>query len=131
MRVLIVDDEKALRDIMNILFKDAGFEQTIQATNGKEALDLLKSESADLIISDWSMPEMDGLELLKACKKDPLIKNIPFVISSARCERSEMQEAIEAGADAYVVKPFRFRELDDTLQKVRLKADRTSALLTV
>ena len=131
MRVLIVDDEETIRNILNILCKDAGFDHTIQATNGKEALDLLKSESADLIISDWSMPEMDGLELLKTCKKDPLTKNIPFVMSSARSEPSEMLEAIEAGADAYVVKPFMFGELQDILQKVSVRTDTKSALLAV
>ena len=131
MRALIVDDEEVVRTITDILLKDVGFDETIQATNGGEALAFLKNESADLIISDWSMPEMDGLELVRVCKADPVLKNIPFVMSSGNGERSEMLQAVEAGVDAYVVKPFLFNELQDILEKVGLRADRKSVLVAV
>ena len=120
-----------MRTITDILLKYVGFDETIQATNGGEALAFLKNESADLIISDWSMPEMDGLELVKVCKGDPVLKNIPFVMSSGHGERSEMLQAVEAGVDAYVVKPFLFNELQDILEKVGLRAGRKSALMAV
>ena len=131
MRALIVDDEEVVRTITDILLKDVGFDETIQATNGREALAFLKNESADLIISDWSMPKMDGLELVRVCKADPVLKNIPFVMSSGNGERSEMLQAVEAGVDAYVVKPFLFNELQDILEKVGLRADRKSVLVAV
>ncbi len=129
MRALIADEDGIVRTLMRILLKDAGFDQRIDARNGKEAFAYLKAEPADLIISDWSLPEMDGLALLKACKGDPLLKNIPFVMSSGRDEKSEMRQALDAGADAYVVKPFVINELEDILNKVRLKARRKSMLL--
>ena len=118
MRALIVDDEILVRTVMDILLKDAGVNETIEATNGKEALAFLESESADLIISDWSMPEMGGLELLKVCKEDPALKNIPFVMSSGQGERAKMLQAIEAGVDAYIVKPFMFNELQEVLEAI-------------
>jgi two-component system chemotaxis response regulator CheY len=128
MRALIVDDQELVRTVTDILLKDAGIHETIQATNGKEALAFLKRESTDLIISDWSMPEMDGLELLRACKGDPALRNIPFVMSSGQSERAKILQVIEAGVDAYIVKPFLFNELQNILEKIRLKADKKSAL---
>ncbi len=124
MRALIVDDQEDVRTITDIILKDVGFGETIQAANGGEALAFLKNHSVDLIISDWAMPGMDGLELVNVCKKDPVLKNIPFVMSSGQSERSEMLRALDAGVDAYVVKPFSFNELQNTLEKVRLQASR-------
>jgi two-component system chemotaxis response regulator CheY len=121
MRALIVDDEEVVRTITGILLKDVGFDETIQATNGGEALAFLKNESADLIISDWSMPEMDGLELVKACKGDPVLKNIPFVMSSGQGGNAEILHAIEAGVDAYIVKPFSLNKLQEVVESIRRK----------
>ncbi len=119
---MIADNDGMVRALTGILLKEAGFDQTIYARNGSEAFALLKNESADLIISDWSLTEMDGLALLRACKEDPVLRNIPFVMSSARAERSEMLRALEAGADACVVKPFLFSELQNILKKVRVRS---------
>jgi CheY-like chemotaxis protein len=83
----------------------------------------LKCESADLIISDWSMPVMDGLELLKACKGDAALKHIPFIMSSGQGEKADILRAIEAGVDAYIVKPFLPNELQDVLDKIMVKTD--------
>ena len=129
MKALIADNDTAVRTLTGLLLRDAGFDETIQARNGREAFALLKNESADFIISDWSLAEMDGLSLLKACKRDPMLKNIPFVMSSGNSDSSEMRQALEAGADAYVIKPFLFSELQDTLSKVRLKIGRKLVLL--
>jgi two-component system, chemotaxis family, chemotaxis protein CheY len=131
MRVLIVDDEALVRTITDIFLKDVGVDETIHATNGREALAFLKSESTDLIISDRSMPEMDGLELVRACKADPALKDIPFVMSSGQGDRAEILKAVEAGVDAYIVKPFLLNELQDILEKIGLQVDRKSALVAV
>jgi len=123
MRALIVDDDELARTLMDILLKDAGVDDIAQATNGREALALLKYESADLIISDWSMPEMDGLELLKACKGDAALKDIPFIMSGARGQQSEIRQAMEVGVDAYIVKPFSLGELHAVLRGICRRAD--------
>jgi CheY-like chemotaxis protein len=87
---LIVDDEELVRTLTHILLKDIGVDEPVQATNGREALALPRSTSADLIISDWSVPEMDGLELVKACKEKPALRDIPFVMSSEQGENADI-----------------------------------------
>ena len=94
-----------------------GHRETSWATNGREALTLLKGIPADLIISASSMPEMDGMELLMACKEDPGLKHTPFVMVGDVHEQGT--PAMKAGADAYLVKPFAPEELQEILSKVK------------
>ena len=101
---------------MGIVLKGMCHADTMLASNGREALTLLKRRPADLIISAWSMPEMDGLELLNACKEDPALKDIPFALMGDR--HKQTITALEAGADAYLVKPFSPEELQEVLRKV-------------
>ena len=96
--------------------REMGHTEIAWATNGRDALILLKERSTDLIISAWSMPEMDGLSLLKACKQDPELKQIPFIMMSTWPEHGP--QALEAGADAYLMKPFFPEELQEVLRKV-------------
>ena len=93
-----------------------GHTEIIWATNGREALALLKEEATDLIISAWSMPEMDGPALLTACKQDPGLKHIPFILLGDMYEQTAT--AMKAGADAYLVRPFFPEELQEVLRKV-------------
>lgn len=123
MRALIVDDDCLLRTLTEALLREMVAVDTVEASNGKEALALLKCESADLIISDWSMPVMDGLEFLKACKGDAALKHIPFIMSSGQGEKADILRAIEAGVDAYIVKPFLPNELQDVVDKIMVKTD--------
>ena len=124
MRALIVDDDKQVRGFIELLLKEMVAVDTVEASNVKEALALLKCESADLIISDWSMPVMDGLELLKVCKGDAAPKHIPFIMSSGQGEeKADILRAIEAGVNAYIVKPFLPNELQDGLDKIMVKTD--------
>ena len=102
---------------MVIALKEMVHTDTLLASSGREALTLLKRQPTDLIIAAWSLPEMNGLELLKACKQDPGLKNIPFVLMGGR--REQTLTALEAGADAYLVKPFTPAELEEVLSKVR------------
>jgi len=99
-----------------MLLKEMGLTDNIWVTNGREALTLLRRKPTDLIVSGWSMPEMDGFELLNACKEDPGLKKIPFIIMGSGEELRA--KALEAGADAYIVKPFSPDELQEVLKKI-------------
>jgi CheY-like chemotaxis protein len=99
-----------------MLLNEMGLTDNVWATNGREALTLLKRKPTDLIISGWSMPEMDSLDLLNACKEDPGLKKIPFIIMGSGEELRA--KALEAGADAYIVKPFFSDDLQEVLEKL-------------
>ncbi len=119
MKVLIVDDDELVRTITEMLIREIGVEVAVHARNGKEALARLKEITPDLIISDWSMPEMDGLELLRICKRDATLKDIPFIMSSGEVLRAKIQEVEEAGVDAYIEKPFSSAVLRSAVEKYR------------
>ena len=99
-----------------MLLKGMGLTDTIWARTEREARSLLTRNSADLIISAWLTPGMDGLELLMACKRDPVLKDIPFVMIGDM--HDQMTTALKAGADAYLVKPFSDDELQRVLRKI-------------
>ena len=103
-----------------------GFTSTIQAADGRDALRLLtrKRECPDLIICEWSLPRMDGLELLRACRQDPALKEIPFVIMISEGEiEPKILEATEAGAAAYLVKPFSPDDLQAALERIGIRPE--------
>jgi CheY-like chemotaxis protein len=123
MKVLIVDNESALRALLEMLLGELGLTDTISASNGRDALRLLTRErdGPDLIICEWSLPRMGGMELLRACSQDPALKEIPFVIMLSEGEvESKILEATEAGAAACLVKPFSPEELEAVLKRVGL-----------
>ena len=101
---------------MGIVLKGMHDADIMPAGNGREAPTLLKKRPADLIISAWSMPEMGGLALLKACKRGPALRDIPFVLMGS--EHQQTITALEAGADAYLGKPFSPEELQEVLRRV-------------
>ena len=105
-----------VRALLGIQVEEMGLTDNSWATNGSEALTLLKRNPADLIICGVSVPEMDALELLKACKKDPRLTKIPFIImDSGEVLRAK---ALEAGMDAYIVNPFSPGELQEALKEI-------------
>jgi two-component system chemotaxis response regulator CheY len=106
--VLIVDDSGAMRSVIKKVIAISGFklDQCIEAGNGREALEKLKQNWVDVIVSDINMPEMNGLELLKALKQDPLYQNIPTIVISTEGSSERMHEALEAGAKEFIKKPF-------------------------
>jgi two-component system chemotaxis response regulator CheY len=117
MRVLVVDDFATMRKIVRNVLKQIKLENTIEAENGKQALELLKKEEIGLIISDWNMPEMTGIELLRACKADPNLRHIPFIMVTAEANKESVLEAIKAGVDNYIAKPFTSDKLQDAINK--------------
>jgi two-component system chemotaxis response regulator CheY len=118
MKVLVVDDFSTMRKIVKNNLKGMGFNNIIEAENGQKALEELKKESVGLIISDWNMPVMTGLELLKAVRGDAGMKSIPFIMVTAEGQKDNVMEAAKAGVSNYVIKPFTPDTFSEKLQKV-------------
>ncbi len=121
MKVLVVDDFETMRKIIKNVLKQINLEDVLEAENGKQALNVLKSEGADLIISDWIMPEMTGIDFLKACKGDETIRKIPFIMVTAEAQKDNIMEAIKSGVDNYIVKPFTPEKLREAIDKAKAK----------
>ena len=105
-KVLVVDDFATMRRIVKGVLKQLGFSKIVEAQDGSDALDMLKKEKIGLIVSDWNMPNMTGLDLLKAVRGDDSLKGIPFVMVTAEGMKENVVEAVKAGVSNYVVKPF-------------------------
>jgi two-component system chemotaxis response regulator CheY len=116
--ILIVDDFASMRRIIKGTLKSIGFDNFIEAEDGLVALKKLEKEKIDLIVSDWIMPNMNGLEFLKAVKKESKFKDIPFIMVTAEGQKGNVLEAINAGVSNYIVKPFTPETLQAKLQKV-------------
>ena len=115
MKVLVVDDFSTMRRIVRNVLKQVGLTSIVEADNGKAALKVLKKENIDLILCDWNMPEMSGIDLLKAVKSDDALKNIPFVMVTAEAQKDNILEAVKAGVSSYIVKPFTAETVSEKL----------------
>jgi two-component system chemotaxis response regulator CheY len=118
MKVLIVDDFATMRRIMKNILKQIGFTNIIEADDGTTALEELKKTSVDLIISDWNMPKMSGLELLKTVRQTDGLKDLPFLMVTAEAQKQNVIDAVQAGVSNYVVKPFTAEAISDKLNKI-------------
>ena len=125
MKTLVVDDFATMRKIVKNVLRQIDITNVTEAENGKQAIEILRADPAfELIVSDWIMPEMTGIEFLKACKEDETIKNIPFVMVTAEAQKDSVLEAIKAGVDNYIVKPFTPDNLQKAIEKAKAKAGR-------
>ncbi len=123
MKTLVVDDFATMRKIVKNVLKQINITNVSEAENGKQALEVLKKEGDfELIISDWVMPEMTGIEFLKACKEDEEVKKIPFIMVTAEAQKDSVLEAIKGGVDNYIVKPFTPDKLQDAIEKAKSRA---------
>ena len=118
MKVLVVDDFATMRRIVKNVLKQIGFTKIIEADDGSTALTVLKKEKVDLIISDWNMPKVTGLDLLKAVRSDASMKDMPFLMVTAEAQKDNVIQAVQAGVSNYVVKPFTAESLKEKLEKV-------------
>jgi two-component system chemotaxis response regulator CheY len=118
MKVMIVDDFATMRRILRNILKQIGFKNIIEADDGKHALKELKKEKVDLIMCDWNMPEMPGIELLKNIRSDDELKEIPFVMVTAEAQKDNIIEAVKSGVSNYVVKPFTAETITEKLSKI-------------
>ena len=105
-RVLVVDDFESMRRIVGQLLRDMGFRDVTLADDGATALALLRQDDFGLLLTDWHMPQMDGLDLVRAVRADPRLNAIPILMVSAEATREQIIEAVRAGVNGYVVKPF-------------------------
>ena len=116
--VLVVDDFATMRRIVKNILRQLGFENIIEADDGTTALDALKKNKIDLIVSDWNMPKMTGLELLKTVRASDEYKDIPFLMVTAEAQKQNVLDAVQAGVSNYVVKPFTAEQISDKLEKI-------------
>jgi two-component system chemotaxis response regulator CheY len=118
LKVLVVDDFATMRKIIKNILTQLGFKNIYEADDGTTALEVLKKEKIDLIISDWNMPKMNGLELLKTVRSDPNLKDTLFIMVTAEAQKDNVIEAIKHGVNQYIVKPFTPETLKEKLEKV-------------
>ncbi len=118
MKVLVVDDFATMRRIVKGVLKQLGFSDIIEAEDGDIALKELQKEKVGLIVSDWNMPNMTGLDLLKAVKEDAKLKDIPFLMVTAEGQKENVVQAVQAGVSNYIVKPFTPETFSQKLEKI-------------
>lgn len=117
-RFLVVDDFSTMRRIIRNFLADLGYTNVAEADDGTTALPVLKAGSVDFLITDWNMPGMPGLELLKQVRSDPAMKKLPVLMVTAEAKREQIVEAAQAGVNGYVVKPFTAQTLKDKIDKI-------------
>lgn len=122
MNVLIVDDYRTMLRIIRNLLKQLDFNNVDEATDGQEALVKLRAGNFGLVISDWNMAPMTGLDLLKEVRADARLKNIPFIMITAESKTENVIAAKAAGVSNYIVKPFNAETLKDKIEKVMVHA---------
>ena len=118
MKILIVDDFSTMRRIIKNLLRDLGFTNTHEADDGSTALPQLQSGNFDFLVTDWNMPGMSGLDLLKAVRSDARIAKLPVLMVTAESKREQIIEAAQAGVNGYVVKPFTAVTLEEKISKI-------------
>ena len=118
MEVLIVDDASAMRRILRGLLKELGFKNMREAENGQLAMEELKKKKADFVVSDWNMPVMTGMDLLKAIRADNELKATPVLMVTAEAKQENIIAAVQAGVSNYIVKPFNAQTLQEKLNKI-------------
>ena len=118
MDILIIDDYKTMLRIIRNLLKQLGFNNVDEATDGSQALGKLKEKKYGLVISDWNMQPMTGLQLLKAVRSDDQLSNIPFIMVTAESKTENVMAAKEAGVNNYIVKPFNAETLKGKIESV-------------
>jgi len=118
MKILIVDDFSTMRRIIKNLLRDLGFTNTEEADDGTTALPMLQTGKFDLLVTDWNMPGMQGIDLLRAVRADEKLANLPVLMVTAEQKREQIIEAAKAGVNGYIVKPFTAQTLKEKLEKI-------------
>jgi two-component system chemotaxis response regulator CheY len=118
MKILIVDDFSTMRRIIKNLLRDLGFSNTVEADDGNTALPVLKKGDIDFLVTDWNMPGMTGIELLRTVRADPELSTMPILMVTAEAKREQIIEAAQAGVNGYIVKPFTAITLKEKIEKI-------------
>ncbi|TVQ70989.1 MAG: chemotaxis protein CheY [Oceanospirillales bacterium] len=117
-RILVVDDFSTMRRIIKNLLRDLGFTNVEEADDGKTALPILKQGRIEFLITDWNMPGMTGIDLLKTVRADPELSHIPVLMVTAEAKREQIIAAAQAGVNGYVIKPFTAVVLKEKIEKI-------------
>ena len=117
-KILIVDDFSTMRRIIKNLLRDLGFNNAHEAGDGATALPMLEAGDFDFVVTDWNMPIMQGIDLLKAIRQSPKLKAMPVLMVTAEAKREQIVEAAKAGVNGYIVKPFTAATLKTKLDKI-------------
>ncbi|KZY66572.1 histidine kinase [Oleiphilus sp. HI0071] len=123
MKILVVDDFSTMRRIIKNLLRDLGFTNTDEADDGNTALPMLKTGKYDFLVTDWNMPGMTGIELLKTVRADDDLKTLPVLMVTAEAKRDQIVAAAQAGVNGYVVKPFTAAVLKEKIEKIFERID--------
>jgi len=123
MKILIVDDFSTMRRIIKNLLRDLGFTNTQEADDGTTALPMLRSGDYDFLVTDWNMPGMTGIDLLKEVRSDSKLVGLPVLMVTAEAKRDQIIEAAQAGVNGYVVKPFTAQVLKEKIDKIFERVD--------
>ncbi len=118
LRFLVVDDFATMRRIVRNLLQDLGYHNIEEAEDGQDALNKLRAAEFDFVISDWNMPNMDGLELLQTIRSETAMAKLPVLMVTAEAKRENIIAAAQAGANGYIVKPFTAATLEEKLGKI-------------
>jgi len=118
MSILVVDDFSTMRRIIKNLLGELGFSNIKEADDSASALPMLRSEKFDLLVSDWNMPKMQGIELLKAVRANAELAHLPVLLVTAEAKKEQIVEAARAGVNGYIVKPFTAKTLKEKLEKI-------------
>lgn len=119
LRILVVDDFPTMRKIVRQVLRQLGYENVQEAEDGRAALEFLRQKgNIDFVISDWNMPNMTGIELLKAVRAEPAFKTLPFLMVTAEADKESIVEAVKSGVSSYIVKPFNSATLREKIEKI-------------
>lgn len=118
MKILVVDDFSTMRRIIKNLLRELGFTDIDEADDGSTALPMLKTGKYDFLVTDWNMPGMTGIDLLKAVRSDPELVKLPVLMVTAEAKREQIIMAAQAGVNGYVVKPFTSGTLKEKIEKI-------------
>ena len=119
-KVIVVDDTSMMRQIIKNNLKQLGFEQSnlVDAADGEQALKKINEDTFDLVIADWNMPRMTGINLLKAIRADGALKELPFLMVTVEADKEKIMEAVQAGVNQYIVKPFNATQLEEKIKEI-------------
>lgn len=118
LKILVVDDFSTMRRIIRNLLKELGFPNVTEAEDGIDALKKLEAGGFEFVVSDWNMPNMSGIDLLRSIRSTPTLKHLPVLMVTAEAKKENIIEAAQAGANGYIVKPFTAAVLDEKLNKI-------------
>lgn len=118
MKFLVVDDFSTMRRIIKNLLRDIGYDEVVEAEDGRQAINLLKSGGIDFVITDWNMPNMTGIELLKEIRQKVGFNELPVLMVTAESRKEQIIEAAQAGVNGYIVKPFTATTLKEKVDKI-------------